>query len=510
MEFSSILYPSTIEKTESHNETPHYFSDLNLDQLVTAILHNQGNDDTRSFYESPAADLDTILYRQDISRDLEKHELKETIKGFCQDMGKVRNYFKTAGSLSYQNFKNGWLMEGIALYAQAVANLVENLETQTLLSVGLTGFRDYLRGYYRSEHFSGLLEATKSLKTNLSAVQYCVIIKDNWVHVKKYEGEEDYSVQVRKAFEKFKQKEVRNYSVDIRSTGGMGHVESRILDYVASLFPEVFRDLEAYCLKYHQVQDPVILRFDREIQFFVAYLDFIQNLKTRGLPFCYPTLLTTHKNVHLKSGFDLTLAYRNARENIPVVCNDLELSGSERIIVVSGPNQGGKTTFARMFGQVHYLARLGLPVPGLEAELYLCDELYTHFEKEEDIRSLRGKLQDELVRIQSILDKATPRSIIIMNEIFTSTSLSDAVFLSKEIIRKITELDALCVCVSFIDELSTLNDHTISMVSTVDAQSNYTRTFKIIRRPADGRAYAISIVDKHGLTQKAIMERISS
>lgn len=510
MEFLSILFPTSGEKTEAQNEVPHYFSDLNLDQLVNAILHNQWNEDIKTVYYSPVVDLDTIIYRQNIAQDLENNELKETIKAFCRDMGKVRNYLKTASSLYYQNFKNGWLMEAIALYAHAVADLVENLEKQPLLSVGLTGFRDYLRRYYQSDQFAGLLEATKSLKSKLAAVQYCVIIKDNWVRVKKYEGEEDYSVRVQQAFEKFKQKEVRNYSVDIRSTGGMGHVESRILDCVSSLFPEVFKDLDEYCLKYKSVQDPIIQQFDREIQFFISYLDFIQDIKTHGLRFCYPTLLTTHKNVHLKSGFDLTLAFRNTRENIPVVCNDLDLNGTERIIVVSGPNQGGKTTFARMFGQVHYLARLGLPVPGLEAELYIYDELYTHFEKEEDIRSLRGKLQDELIRIQSILDNATTRSIIIMNEIFTSTSLSDAVFLSKEIIQKITELDALCVCVSFIDELSTLNDHTISMVSTVDAHSNYARTFKIIRKPADGRAYAISIVDKHGLTQKTIMERIPS
>jgi DNA mismatch repair ATPase MutS len=349
---------------------------------------------------------------------------------------------------------------------------------------------------------------TMRVKASSAAVQYCVLIKGDLVKVRGYEGEIDYSVEVEETFARFKQGAVKDYRLTLAYGASMNHIEARILDLVAKLHPDIFASLDAFCAQHSAFVEGAVTAFDREIQFYVAYIEHMARIKRGGLKFCYPQVSATSKELRSTEGYDLALAHKLVGMNSPVITNNFHLQGPERIIVVSGPNQGGKTTFARTFGQLHYLASLGLPVPGRQAQLFLPDGIFTHFERAEDITNLRGKLHDDLVRIHNALAGATSGSIVIMNEIFSSTVLQDAVFLSQEIMQRIVDLDALGVWVTFIDEMASFSEQTVSMVSTIVPDKPAQRTFKIVRRPADGLAYAMSIAEKHGLTYRALLERI--
>ncbi len=88
--------------------------------------------------------------------------------------------------------------------------------------------------------------------------------------------------------------------------------------------------------------------------------------------------------------FNLVLAARLVPEVEDPVVNDFHLSGPKRLLVLSGPNRGGKATFGGAFGQEHRLAALGVPIPGSEAPLRLCDRISTHFARGEALADLRG------------------------------------------------------------------------------------------------------------------------
>ena len=267
--------------------------------------------------------------------------------------------------------------------------------------------RDYLTGYTASEAFDSLRADTRHVRLSFPAITYSVHLRGNRVTVSASGGEPDVGEEVARAFAKFQQGAVRDHRVRFRDFPDMNHVEAQILDLVARLFPEPFARLADYRSHHAGYVESTVARFERELQFYLAYLEYIAPLKAAGLSFSYPRVSARSKEIAATATFDLALAAKLVPTNAPVVCNDFHLADRERVLVISGPNNGGKTTFARTFGQLHYLAGLGLPVPGRETRLFLPDRIFTHFERKESIATLRGKFEDELVRIHAILQDAT-------------------------------------------------------------------------------------------------------
>lgn len=509
MPFSSVLFLQPGDGPRRDTAEPAFFTDLNLDQLLAAILAGRAEYDLRPFFRTPLREPGAVHYRHEVLRDLERTDIRQLIGTFADGMRTMRGRLAQSAKAHYLHERQRWFLAAVDGYCRGVTTLIDSLHAVSPDSRGLRGLRDYLTGYTGSPGFTALASATADRRDDLAAVQYSINIKGNRVRVSRYDGEPDYSQEVERTFAKFRQEAVTDHRSTFEEQPGLNHVEAQILDRVARLYPETFQALGDYCATHERYQDEVITRFDREIQFYLAYLEFTGRLRARGLAFCYPEVSSQDKETRASGAFDAALAAQ-AEPGTTIVRNDFHLSGPERLLVVTGPNQGGKTTFARTFGQLHYLASLGCTVPARQARLSLPDQIFTHFERAEDISTLQGKLKDELTRVHDILDRATVSSIVIMNETFTSTTLADALVLGAEVMRRLIEADLLGVYVTFADELATLNEATVSMVATVPAGDPAGRTYQIVRKPADGRAYAAAIAQKYGLTFTQVKERITA
>jgi DNA mismatch repair protein MutS len=498
---------SQTDPDASGEEAPGFFADLNLGQVVEEVVEGREEYRLRTFFHTPLLDAGAVAYRQEVARDLEQEEVFACVEAFTRKMRTMRAHLAQAERVHYQYQKTRWFFDAAEIYGEAVSSLADELNRLDLRSRGLIAFLACLGKYLASDGFVARARETRKVREGLTSVKYCVRIRNARVRVTRFESEADYSAEVEETFAKFKQAAAKDYLIKPSAWEQMDCVEARVSDFVMKLYPDVFRALDEYCARHRDYLDPAIAVFERETQFYVAYLEYIERFTSAGLAFCYPRVSTESKEISVRETFDLALANTLVPDQT-VVCNDFYLTGSERVVIVTGPNQGGKTTFSRMFGQLAYLASLGLPVPGEEAALFLPDRVFTHFEREEAPATLQGRLEDELVRIHEILEEATGNSIIIMNESFTSTTLDDALLLGKVVMKEFMERDVLCVYVTFVDELASLGESTVSMVASVAPEDEPTRTFKIVRKPADGLAYATAIAEKYELTYDILKRRV--
>lgn len=515
--FHSILFPDRSYDLREHRQTqPDYFQDVCLDQILAASMKSVEGFDLAPLFYTPLTDPEAVRYRQEILRDLDAADAFERVKGFAGEIRDVIRGTEAAQKdlLSFGGYRNHDLTKGRLLdyadrYRLAIGRFIGGTDRALLRSRGLNGFMEYLEGYAAGEPFLGMCEEIQRLRQELAKVRYCMLIKNGTISVRRYEGQEDESAQILTLFEKFKQNQGTDYRRSLREAPAAEHVEAAVLKMLASKwYPEVFARLDRFCGKRMAFIDETIAAFARQVQFYLSWQEYRALFQGEGFSFCYPDIRASKGDISCENAFDLALAKRLWPEGKPVT-NDFRLKGPERILVVTGPNQGGKTTFARMLGQLHHLFGLGLSIPGSAAALHLPDAIFTHFERQEDLTTLNGKLQDDLVRLREMLRHATGDSVLILNEIFSSATLQDALLLGQRMMERIAELDAYAVCVTFLDELASCHEKTVSMMSTVFPEDPVRRTFKILRQPADGLAYAVHLAEKYNLTYERLCRRLA-
>ncbi|MCL4344494.1 MAG: DNA mismatch repair protein MutS [Nitrososphaerota archaeon] len=497
MAFKSILWTEDGTFSNEHN----FFADLNLEQVINEIT--KGDQELKQLFYLPLKSSTSIAYRQKIFEDLENSKTLNSIMAFYTKIEKIDKQLQYLDKL-YDYQREGVFIETVISYCNALIDLAADLSNAPLKSTGLADFRDFLKTYLESHEFTVLKINAEKIRSSISSIKFIITINGGRITVKKYNGENGYNNEIVSAFSKFGVREV-NGTPEVRNN--FNHIEANILKLLANIYINEFYTLKEFYKQNKNFIDQIIYKFYKEVRFYLFFIDYITPLKLGGLSFCLPQIDPNCEKVFGKEMFDFVLAKKLIKENKKIVTNDFYLD--ERIVVITGPNSGGKTTFARAFGQMHAFGRLGLPVPGRAASLCLCDHIFTHFEIVERVENLTGKFEDDLVRIRQIIDKSTEKSVLIINEMLSSTSIYDAKVIGKQILEIIKGKGAICVYVTFIDDLAKIKG-VLSMVAQVDPNDPSIRTYKIVVQEASSKAYTDVLARKYGLSKEMVLRRLKA
>ncbi|GAA0950086.1 DNA mismatch repair protein MutS [Actinocorallia libanotica] len=182
-----------------------------------------------------------------------------------------------------------------------------------------------------------------------------------------------------------------------------------------------------------------------ELGFYVGCLNLAETLAQRGLPFCPPEIHPSGTGVFTaRELYDPCLALRL---DDPVTGNDISADGLG-LIVVTGANRGGKSTFLRSVGVAHLMAQCGMFAPARGLSASAAQGVFTHFKREEDRSMTSGKLDEELARMSQVVDRLRPDSLVLCNESFMSTNEREGSDISREIVGALGELGVRVVFVT--------------------------------------------------------------
>jgi len=216
-----------------------------------------------------------------------------------------------------------------------------------------------------------------------------------------------------------------------------------------------------------------------EVAFYLGCLGLAARLEELGMPVCLPDVLEPGTDTLDAAGlYDPCLVLRTTQ---PAVASDVHAE-AVRLVVVTGANHGGKSTFLRSVGVAQLLASAGAHVPARELRVSLAGQLFTHWAREEDPALEHGKLDEELARMSGIADRIEPGDLLLSNESFSSTNEAEGSEIGLEVLRALTRAGVRVVAVTHLYDLA----HELR--TSEDPRAVYLRA---PRREGGGRSYRL-------------------
>lgn len=233
-----------------------------------------------------------------------------------------------------------------------------------------------------------------------------------------------------------------------------------------------------------------------ELAFYLGCLNLHERLAQMREPISFPQPAIASERRHSFRGlYDVCLALRMQQK---VVGNDVNADKKD-LAIITGANQGGKSTFLRSIGLSQMMMQGGMFVPAESFSANLCHHLFTHFKREEDTTMESGKLDEELGRMSDIVDHLAPDAMVLLNESFAATNEREGAEIARQIVSALLEKRVKIFVVTHLHELAR-GFYNKKMPNAIflraERQDDGTRTFKLIEREPLQTSYGADLYEQ--------------
>lgn len=407
--------------------------DLALETLLSAMA---GNDEFlfevagRALLSSARNDVDTILYRQEIVRDCLKNPalVRELYAVVVDTIGEKRKYY----IYDYARYPSSILhsaIEALQWYMGMLRKLKDIADAQAgrFESRAFTTLFAMLQQEFTEQYFARVQNHLTDLKLRNGVLESAQLGRGNEgtayaLHQPRDDG--------RTWLERLLGKGPSAYTFYIHErdeAGGraLGELHDRGINLVANALAQS----TDHILSFFEM-------FRAEMAFYIGCLNLHDTLAPLGAPIAFPQPAAVGERILGCSGlYDVCLALQMGRS---VVGNTLNANGKS-LAIITGANQGGKSTFLRSVGLAQLMMQCGLFVPAESFAGELCAGVFTHYKREEDPTMKSGKFDEELARMNDIIDRITPNAIVLFNESFASTNEREGSEIARQIVCALLE-----------------------------------------------------------------------
>lgn len=305
--------------------------------------------------------------------------------------------------------------------------------------------------------------------------------------------------------------------------GYLNEADKALFEALEKLTSSYMRRLESALRAYDRLSFQKISMLSDQLDIFDGMTAIASSCEARGIKMCRPQFSDTPRTARLTDLFDPCFYFKaaaadsEAKGDDLVVTNSLEMDDNGRFFILTGANNGGKTTFLRGAGLCFLMAQTGFYVPAAACVISPCDFIFTHFPKEEETGINASRFTTEIKDLKVISDLVSENSLLLMNESIQSTTPKECAEIAGEITRIFCIIGVRGIYATHITELALMCDDItadpdcrsvpVSIVATVDEESGK-RLYKIKRGQPLKQSYAMDIFNSFGINSENIRKRV--